>query len=361
MRHLILAINPGSISTKIGLYRDEDPVFTRTIEHDHAEILKFPSIPSQKEMRMALVLETLKQEGYGPEQLSGVVGRGGLLPPMETGGYLVNQAMLDMIINEAPGVSPHASNLGALLADGVAKLAGLPAYIYDAVSAGRLPEIATVTGFPEITRRSFSHVLNCRAQGIQYAKGIGKRFEDVNLIIAHLGGGVSLGVYEKGQLVDSVADDYHSFSPERSGGVPLLDFTDFCFDRGLTKKDVIRRIRGNAGLKAHLGTADCREAEKRMENGDDKARLVLTAMCYNIAKSICSLLPALAGKCDAVILTGGIAKSAFVTAEITKRVNSIAPVAVLPGEYELEALAAGCLRIITGLEEAHEIAALGRE
>jgi butyrate kinase len=355
MPHLILAINPGSMSTKIGLYKDEEPVFTKTIEHDHAEIIKFPNIPSQKEMRMALVLETLRNEGYEPRDLSGVVGRGGLLPPMETGGYLVNKKMLDMIINEAPGVSPHASNLGALLADGVARLAGLPAYIYDAVSAGYLPEIAAVTGFPEITRSSFSHVLNCRAQAMQYAKSIDKRFEDLNLIIAHLGGGVSLGAYQKGRLVDSIPDDYYSFSPERSGGVPLLRFVDFCYDSGLSKNDAIRRIRGNAGLKAHLGTADCREAERMIAEGDEKARLVLTAMCYNIAKSICSLAPALMGDVSAVILTGGIAKSGFVTREISKRVEFLAPVAVLPGEYELEALAAGCLRIITGREAAHEM------
>ena len=354
MAHLILAVNPGSTSTKIGLFKDDKPVFTKTIEHDHAEIQAFPTIPSQKDFRMKFVLESLEEEGVKVEELTGVVGIGGLLPPIEAGGYRVNQKMVDMIINEK-GVSPHASNLGAILADLLAKRAGCEAFIYDAVSAGILPPVAKVTGIPEIERRSLSHVLNSRAQSIQYANSIGKKFEELNLIICHIGGGVSLSVYEKGKLVDSVGDDLGPFSSERSGGVPLMDFVDFVFDNGLSKKEAQKRIRGGGGLKAHLGTASQKDAEEMIAQGDERARLVVDAMCYGVAKSIGSLAAVIKGKCDAIILTGGITRSTLVCRSVKERVEFIAPVIEMPGEYELEALASGCLRIINGQEKAHEM------
>jgi len=340
---------------KLGLFRDEEPIFTKTIEHDHAEIQKFPTIPSQKDFRLKFVLESLEEENVKVEDLTGVVGIGGLLPPIEAGGYRVTQKMIDMLVNEAPGVSAHASNLGAILADLMAKRAGCEAFIYDAVSAGILPDIAKVTGFPEIERRSLSHVLNMRAQSIQYAKKTGKRFEDLNLIIAHLGGGVSLAVYENGKLADSIGDDLGPFSSERAGGAPLMDFVDFCYDNELSKKDAQRRIRGGGGVKAHLGTASLKEAEAMIVQGDERAKLVVEAMCYGVAKGIAVMATAVKGKCDGIILTGGITHSQRVSGLIKERIEFIAPVTVMPGEYELEALAAGCLRIITGQEEAREI------
>jgi len=354
MPHYILAINPGSTSTKIGLFLDDVPVFTQTIEHDHNEIAKFPNIAAQKDMRKELVLSVLDSHGFSPSQLSAVVGRGGLFPPMKTGGYIVTEKMKNMIINEK-GVSPHASNLGALLADEIASPVGIPAYIYDAVSAGNLPEYAKITGFPEIKRQSFSHVLNCRAVAINYANSIGRKYEDMNFIIAHLGGGISLGAHKKGEIVDSIGDDYGTFSPERSGGAPLLEFTQLCFDKGYTKKDIMKKIRGMGGLKAHLGTPDVREIEDMIKSGNAHAELVLEAMCYNIAKNISSLMPALAGNCDALILTGGVAKSKLVTDKITKDVSFMGNIQILPGEYELEALAEGGLRLIKGMEKASEL------
>ena len=353
MSHLILAINPGSTSTKIGLFKDEEPVFMENIEHDREELLAFADLPAQKHFRLQFVIEALKTHGYKPEQLSATVGRGGLLPVIETGGYKVNDKMKDWVTHSRGGA--HASNLGSLLADLVAQEAGCDAYIYDAVSAGILPEITALTGFPEITRKSLSHVLNSRAQSIQYAKKIGRNFEELNLIIAHLGGGVSLSAYEKGKMADSVGDDLGPFSPERAGGAPLLDFVDFCFDSGLGKKELQKRIRGNGGMAAHLGTTDIRLIEEMIEKGDKKAEALLSAMCYNIAKAIGSLATVLKGDVDAVILTGGVAKSKGVTGEISERVKFIAHVEIMPGEYELEALAAGCLRIITGLETAREL------
>jgi len=354
MDQLILVINPGSTSTKVGVFKGEESVFTKTIEHDHAKIQEFSTISSQKDFRLKFILESLKEHNINPQDFAGVVGIGGLLPPIEAGGYKVNQKMVDILTNEV-GIAAHASNLGAILADLMAKEAGCEAFIYDAVSAGILPEIAKVTGIPQISRRSLSHVLNSRAQSIQYAKKNNKKFEDLNLVIAHLGGGVSLSVYEKGKLVDSVGDDLGPFSSERSGGAPLMDFVDYCYDNNLTKKEAQKSIRGGGGLKAHLGTASLKEAEEMIQNGDKKAELVVGAMCYGVAKSLASMAVAVNGRCDAIILTGGMMHSKYAADEIKKRISFIAPVEVMPGEYELEALSAGCLRIINGLEEAKEM------
>jgi len=359
MPHLILAINPGSTSTKIGLFRDSDAVFMKTIEHDRQELMKFSDIPGQREFRYKFVLDALEESGISPKELSGVVGIGGLMPTIETGGYIVNDLLANWVSEEKGG--SHASNLGALLADLVAKKAGVNAYIYDAVSAGQLPEIAMTTGYPEIRRKSLSHALNSRAQSIEYAKKIGKNFEELNLIIAHLGGGISLSAYEKGALVDSVGDDFGPFSPERAGAAPLMEFVNVFYDSGLDKKALVKKMRGAGGIMAHLGTTDIRTVEEMANNGDEKAKTILHAMCYNVAKSIGSLAVVLNGDIDAVILTGGIAKSYAVTELITNRVKFIAPVEIMPGEYELEALAAGCLRIILGEEKAKTLVDITEE
>ncbi|MCL1995196.1 MAG: butyrate kinase [Defluviitaleaceae bacterium] len=352
--HTILAINPGSTSTKIGIFKNETPIFITTIEHDHEQIQQFPTISSQKDFRLQFVLEALKAQQIEIETLTGVVGIGGLLPPIETGGYRVTKKMVDMIENEE-GVSPHASNLGAILANLLAERADCQAFIYDAVSAGILPDVARVTGIPEINRRSLSHTLNSRAQSIQYAKSINKPFEELNLVVAHLGGGVSLSLYKQGRLADSVGDDLGPFSSERAGTVPLMDFVDFIYNNDLSKKDAQKRIRGGGGLKAHLGTASLKEAEDMVAAGDKKAALIVEAMCYGVSKSIGSLAAAAKGNIDAIILTGGMMNSKVVSEKISDHVSFIAPVKIMPGEYELEALAGGCLRIITGQETANEI------
>ena len=353
MSHLILAINPGSTSTKIGLFQDEEPIFVETIRHDREELAQYPDLPSQTNFRLKFVLKALAEHGYQPQQLATVVGIGGLLPAIETGGYKVNEKMKDWLTQGLGGV--HASNLGGLLADLIANDAGCDAYIYDAVSAGILPEIATITGFPEIKRRSLSHVLNSRAQSIQYAKQSGKNFTDLNIIVAHLGGGISLSAYQKGKLADSVGDDFGPFSPERAGAAPLMDFVDFCFDTGLQKADIKKRIRGNGGLAAHFGTTDMMKIEDMAAHGNKEVEVVLAAMCYNIAKAIGALATVLNGEVDAIIITGGIANSKLITQSISERVKFIAPVVIMPGEYELEALAAGGLRIISGQEVASEL------
>lgn len=352
MAHLILAVNPGSTSTKIGLFSDNEPVFIETVEHDHKELEEYSSVVAQRQMRSRIVEELLLKHEISPEMLSAAVGRGGLLPPVKTGGYLVNEEMIDRILNER-GVSPHASNLGALIAHDIAQKAKIKAYIYDAVSASDIRPVAQITGFPEIKRESFSHVLNCRANAIEYAKSLGKAYEEMNFIVAHLGGGVSISAHQRGAIIDSVGDDFGCFSPERSGSVPLLDFAELCYSGQFTKMEIQKRIRGLGGLKAYFGTPDVRQIEKMALEGDEKAELILSAMCYTIAKSIGSLAPVLKGKCDAVILTGGIARSKFITDKIAEMVSFIGKVVIKPGEYELEALAAGALRIIKGEEAVH--------
>ncbi|MCL2575073.1 MAG: butyrate kinase [Defluviitaleaceae bacterium] len=353
MQKLILAINPGSTSTKIGLFRDYEPVLIKNIEHDRAELAVFPDLPSQKEFRLSYVLETLKEAGVEVKELAGVVGRGGLMPVLETGGYMFNDVMKEWITAERGG--SHASNLGSLMADLVAREADCNAYIYDSVAAGELPEIAKITGYPEIRRKSLSHVLNSRAQSILYAEKIGKKFEDLNIIIAHLGGGISLSVYEKGILKDSVGDDNGPFSPERAGLAPLMDFVNTFFDKGVEKAALKKKMRGAGGLMAHLGHTDFKKVEDDANAGCEKSKLLMDAMGYNIAKSIGSLAAVVSGKVDAIIITGGLARAKGFTADIAARVGFIAPVEIAPGEYELEALAAGCLRIINGEEKAKRL------
>lgn len=352
MAHLILAVNPGSTSTKIGLFSDNTPIFTETVEHKHKELEKYPSIVSQRRMRSHIAEELLMKHAINPDMLSAIVGRGGLLPPLKTGGYLINEKMIDMIVNEK-GVSPHASNLGALIAYDIAEKASRKAYIYDAVSASDILPVAQITGFPEIKRNSFSHVLNCRANAIEYAKSLGKAYEEMNLIVAHLGGGISVSVHQKGKIIDTVGDDFGCFSPERSGSVPLLNFIELCYSGNFTKEEMKKRVRGQGGLKAYFGTPDVRTIEKMALEKDEKAELILTAMCYTIGKTIGSLAPVLKGRCDAVILTGGIARSKFITDKIAEMIGFIGKVVIRPGEYELEALAAGALRIIKGEETVH--------
>lgn len=349
---LILAINPGSTSTKIGLFKNTEAVFTETIRHNHEEIKKFQTIASQKEFRLKFILEALKNSGTEVKDLDGIVGIGGLLPTIDTGGYKIGENLKQWVIEEKGGA--HASNLGLLLADELAREAGCEAYIYDAVSAGFLPEVASITGMKEIKRKSLSHVLNSRAQSIEYATKIGKKFSDLNIIVAHLGGGISLSIYEQGILKDSIGDDMGPFSPERSGAIPLMDFVNEFYGSEITKAELKKKIRGGGGLTSHLNTTNIGEVEEKIKNGDKEAETILNAMCYNVAKYIGSLSVVTKGKVDTIILTGGIANSAYVTERICEMIEFIANVVIMPGEYELEALAGGCYRILIGEEEAKE-------
>ncbi len=352
MPYLILAINPGSTSTKIGLFSDNKLIFKESIEHK--DLSKYDSIIDQKDMRKEMVINALEKHNFSISNLNAVVGRGGILPPIETGGYIVNDKLRNLL--ESDALPPHASNLGGILAADIAKEAsGIPAYIYDAVSAGELPEVAKITGIPEIIRSSFSHVLNSRSVAMRYANSLNKSFNDMRLIVAHLGGGITISAYENGKMIDSISDDNGPFAPMRSGNVPLLQVIELCFSGKYTKKEMLKKVRGEGGIYALLGTADIQEVEKRIADGDKMAKLVLDAQVLQIAKGIGQISPVLKGKCDAIILTGGIANSSFIVEGVKEYVNFIAKIELIPGEFELEALAEGALRILNGDEIVHEM------
>ena len=353
MDYLILTINPGSTSTKIALFKNEEEVFKENITHPHKEIEKFESINQQAPMRMKAVTDSLAKHGYKPGDLSIVMGRGGMLPPVKVGGYKVNDKMLQLIFDEK--IPQHASNLGAVLANNIARPAGVEAYIYDAVSACEFPPVAKITGMREIQRRSFYHVLNCRAVSIRYAESIGKTYEEVNLLVTHLGGGITVGAHCKGKIIDSLADDNGPFAPERAGSVPLLDLIDMCYSGEFTKKEMMSKVRGKGGLRSLLGTSDGREIQKLIEDGDKHAALVMEAQAYQIAKGIALLSPALRGDCDAIIVTGGLAYNTFLVEDVKKYIGWMGKIVVMPGEYEMEALALGGLRILRKQEKTHEL------
>jgi len=352
MSFLILVINPGSTSTKVALFEDEKVVFNENIGHPQQETDQYDSILQQAPMRKKLVLDMLGMHGYSPEQLSVVMGRGGMLPPVKTGGYRVNENMLRLISEDK--IPQHASNLGAVLASDIAWPVGIEAYIYDAVSAADFPPVAKITGMREVVRKSFCHVLNSRAVSIRYAESIGKKYEDLNLIVTHLGGGITVGAHQKGKIIDSLSDDNGPFAPERAGSVPLLDVIDLCYSGELTKQEMIKKVRGKGGLRDLLGTSDGREIQKRIDGGDAYATLVMEAQAYQIAKGVALMSPALMGELDAVIVTGGLANSEHLIKDVEKYIGWLAPMVIMPGEFEIEALALGGLRILRNQEGVNE-------
>jgi butyrate kinase len=349
LSYKILSINPGSTSTKIAVYEDESPLFVKTITHAPDELAKYDALFDQFEMRKNLVISAVEENGVKLSELSAVVGRGGQLAPLKAGGYLVNEALIEAL--KSPEIQQHESNMGGPLAYSIANPLGLPAYIYDAVSSDELIDVARITGIPEITRESFCHVLNAKATARKVAEKLGGTYSAMNFIVAHIGGGISLSAHERGRIIDVVTADAGPFSPERSGSVPLGYIVKMCYSGKYTKKELDFKLKRNSGIKGHLGTNDCREVERRIAQGDEKARAVFEAQAYQIAKGIGEMSPPLCGKVDAVILTGGMAYSAFIVEEVTRRVKHLAPVEVMPGENEMEALALGALRILKGEEE----------
>lgn len=350
MSYKILAINPGSTSTKIAYYEDKTKVFSKGIDHNNKELEKFDKITDQFEFRKNLILDILKEQDININNLSCVVGRGGLIVPLKAGGYLVTEDMKEKILSG--NVIPHASNLGALIADAIAKPLGIPSYIYDAVSADEMDDFAKITGIPEIKRESLCHVLNSKAMARKVAEKLEKSYEDCNFIVAHLGGGISISAHRKGRICDLIADDSGTFSPERAGSVPLVQMVDFCYSGEYSKKEMQKKVRGNGGLKALLGTSDTREVQTMIQNGHDNAKEVYYAMAYEIAKGIGQLSVIFKGNIDGIILTGGVAYSKILTDWIEDYVSFLGKVYILPGENELEALAFGAFRILKGEEKA---------
>lgn len=352
MKYNILAINPGSTSTKLALYENDKEIFCNTLEHSAEEIEKYDKIQDQFEMRKNLVISSLLEKGYDIKSLSAVVGRGGMVPKVKSGAYKINETMVNRL--KFNPVIEHASNLGALIAYEIANEVNISAYIYDSVRVDELKDVARISGMPEISRTSTSHALNSRAMAMKVAKMNGKKYSDMNFVVAHLGGGISVSVHEKGRMVDILADDEGPFSPERAGRVPCKELIDLCYSGEFDKKTMNKKLRGNGGLKAYLNTVDVREVEEMIERNDEKAKLVLEAMAYQVSKGIGDLSTVVEGKVDAIVLTGGIAYSKRITALIKKRVEFIAPVEIMPGENEMESLAMGILRVLKGEEEASE-------
>lgn len=343
----ILAINPGSTSTKVAVYEDEKLLFKHTIDHPAEEIAKYPSINDQYQMRYEAVLKALEENNVSVEELSIVVGRGGPVAPLQSGAYLVDEVLVDKLKND-PMVE-HASNLGGIIAYEIGKKLNIDAIIYDAVSTDELDDIARLSGLKEIQRRSLVHTLNMRASAIKVAKSMGKNYSDLNLIVAHLGGGLTISVHKKGRMVDIVSDDEGAFSPERAGGLPSSALMDLCYK--YDRATVAKMLRGKGGLVSYLGTNDAREVEKMVENNDEYAKLVYQALAYQVAKSIGQLATVVDGEVDAIIITGGMAHSKLLTGWIEKKVKFISQVIIVPGENELEALAMGGLRVLRGEEK----------
>jgi butyrate kinase len=350
-KYRILIINPGSTSTKIGIFDNEIPVFEKTIRHEAEMINSYSYIIDQYEFRKNTILETLDNEGINISKLSAVCGRGGLLRPIEGGTYAVNETMLTDLQSGLSG--QHASNLGGIIAYEIASGLNIPSFIVDPVVVDELDPIARISGFSLIERKSIFHALNQKAVARRVAKGLGRKYRELNLIVTHMGGGITVGVHKQGKVVD-VNNGLHGdgpFSPERAGTVPAGDLIDLCYSGEHYREEIMKMLVGQGGLVAYLGTNDAIEVEKRIEEGDENAKLIYDAMAYQVAKEIGAASAVLSGKVDAIILTGGLAYGKGFVKSITDRINWIADVIVQPGENELQALAEGALRVLRGEEE----------
>lgn len=350
MTYRVLAINPGSTSTKFAVYDGENQVFANTLNHSVEELSHFKSIMDQFEMRKKEIEKALKENNIELKSINAVVGRCGGLPPVKSGAYLINEEMIDRLTNRP--TLDHASNLGATISYSIANEIGINSYIYDPVCVDESDDIAKVSGLKGLDRVCLTHALNTRAMAIKYAKMNNKNYTDLNLIVAHLGGGISLNIHEKGKIVDFVSDDEGPFSPERAGRLPSKILVDLCYSGKYTHKEMVKNVRGKGGIVSYLNTVDAREVEDRISKGDEYAKLIYDALALQVAKSIGELATVVNGDVDAIIITGGIAYSKYMSESISKRVKFIAPVEILPGENELEALAFGALRVLKGEEEA---------
>ncbi len=350
----ILTINPGSTSTKIAVFDNDKCVFETTLNHPADEIGKYEKIIDQYDFRMEVILDTLNEQGFNLQNLSAVVGRGGLLKPIEGGTYAVNDMMLEDL--KVGLMGEHASNLGGIIAHEIASKLNIPSFIVDPVVVDELQDVARVSGMPDIKRVSIFHALNQKAVARRAAVEMGKDYHDINLIVAHLGGGISVGAHRKGHVVDvnNALDGEGPFSPERTGGLPVGDLAKLCFSGKFTHNEMKKKIKGSGGLVAYLNTNDGRVVTKMIEDGDKNAELVYKAMAYQVAKEIGSCAAVLKGKVDGIVITGGIAFDKTFVSWVTEAVEFISKIYVYPGEGEMQALAEGGLRVLNG-EEAAQI------
>ena len=350
MNYKILAINPGSTSTKIAVYENELLLFKTNIKHESELINSFEQIFDQYSFRKEAILDILKKENIELSSFDAIVGRGGMLKPIKGGTYLVNDLMLEYV-KEAPR-GEHASNLGCVLAKELADSINKPSYIVDPVSVDEMEDIARYTGMPEIKRQSLFHALNQKAVSLKAAAAMNKNYNDINLIVAHLGGGISVGAHKAGKVVDvnNALDGDGPMSPERSGTVPMGPLYKMAFSGKYSLKEIKRKNYGKGGIVAYLGTNDGFELENRIIKGDKEALFILEVMCYQIAKEIGACSTVLKGQVDAIVLTGGLAFNKHLVKLIEERVSFISKILVFPGEDEMESLALGALRVLKGQE-----------
>jgi len=345
----ILAINPGSTSTKIAVYIGTNPVFVRSITHSAEDLAKFDKITDQYSFRKEIIYNQLEEAGIDINSITAVVGRGGLVKPIPSGVYEVNEAM-KADLRKSP-MREHASNLGGLIADDIAKsLPNARAFIADPVVVDEFDPHARISGHPALNRISIFHALNQKAIARQHAKSIMRKYDDLNLIVVHLGGGISVGAHLKGKVIDvnQALDGDGPFSPERSGTLPVADLVRLCFSGKYTQKEIVSMITGKGGLTAYLGTNSAYEVEQRVAAGDEYAKFIFESMAYQVAKEIGSMYTVLKCNADAILITGGIAHSKWFVNQIIERVYKIAPVHVYPGEDEMRALALNGLMALNG-------------
>jgi butyrate kinase len=345
----VLAINPGSTSTKIAVYQNTEPVFLKNIKHSPEELVPFQKITDQFQFRKDIILKQLQEADIQLDNVLAVMGRGGLLKPIPSGVYEVNEAMVADLKNSPLG--EHASNLGGLIAkDLVSSMPNAKAYIVDPIVVDELDEIARISGHPVFQRISIFHALNQKAVAREFSKTIHRKYEDLNLIVVHLGGGITVGAHHKGRVIDvnQGLDGEGPFSPERTGTLPVGELVRLCFSGKYSLKEVQKMVKGEGGLVAYLGTNNAADVEKMVDEGDAKAELIYHAMAYQVAKMIGEMFTVLKGEVDAILITGGIAYDKGFVNWIQERVYKLAPIHVYPGEDEMRALAINGLMVIRG-------------
>ena len=354
MAKRLLVINPGSTSTKVSVFEDNQQILDATLRHTAEEIAPFTTTFSQKDFRKEHILEKLKEENFELKDFDAIIGRGGMVRPLESGTYKVSEAILKDLTTAAYG--EHASNLGAIIANDLIQEAGCDAYISDPVVVDELHDLARISGLPQLPHKSVFHALNQKATARIYCKEVNKDYKNVNIIICHMGGGISVGVHQGGKIIDvnNCVSGTGTFSPERAGTLPAGELAKLCFSGEYTEYEVQKMINGKGGLMAHLGMNQAHHIVDKIVAGDTKAGLVLDAMAYNIAKEIGAAATVLKGKVDAICLTGGIAYNDYVCERVIERIDFIAPIKRYPGEDEMGALASNVLRVLNGEEECKD-------
>ncbi len=345
----VFIINPGATSTKIAIFDEENEIYKTTIDHSAAEIAPFPTVIAQKDFRKDIILKTLKEAGYSLQDFDAVCGRGGLMRHIPSGTYRVSDQVVEDLQNARFG--EHASNLGALLARELGDSASIPSFFVDPVCTDEMTDIARVSGCKGMQRASFFHALNHKAMARKAAAELGKAYEELNLIVVHMGGGVSVAAHEKGRCVDvyNVRDE-GAFSMDRGGSLPVTQLLDYCFS-GITKAEAKKHLMLQSGLYSYLETRDFREVEARMNGGDKEAALIAEAMVYQLCKDMGAMAAVLCCEVDAIVLTGGMANSKWLCKQVEARMGKLFRILVLPGENEMQSLAQGALRVLHGRQE----------